>query len=307
MTRRTRCWSTVRPELKSRTLVIRSWNGGFFSNFNGVLNNLHYRFGREGIEAAVVDWRIDAEQKHFAYGAPDDGNIWLRFFEPLPFESFPPDEIEVRTYADFGMTGRNAYGMYKLDRSWRRDYHSLYRRFIRVKPAILDRVDALDRARMSGRYCVGVHYRNPAHAGECPDPIPAAEAFITRCRRLLPKDRPWSVILATDVEPAVAPFQRAFGDALVLQSGVMRAPTLASGQLHHGHQAPSTLLGEQVLIDCLLLARCDVLLHVTSNLATAVGYINPQLRMNYSETPMQAAANHIDLLLQRFRINRHWQ
>jgi hypothetical protein len=75
----------------------------------------------------------------------------------------------------------------------------------------------------------------------------------------------------------------------------MRASTLASGQLHHGNEAPTTKLGEQVLIDCLLLARCDVLLHVTSNLATAVGYINPELRMIYHETPMQAAVNYLRL------------
>jgi hypothetical protein len=276
-------------------MVIRNWNGGFFSNFNGVLNNLHHRLGHGGIEAAVVEWHADAEQKHFPYGEPKDGNLWLRFFEPLPFKSFPQDKIEVPTYADVGMTWLNAYRMYKLDRHWRRDYHSLYRRFIRIKPAILERVDALYRAKMSDRYCVGVHYRNPAHSCECPDPIPSAQASIARCGRLLPKNRQWAVILATDVELAVALFQTTFGDALVLQSGVMRASTLAVDQLHHEPQAPAISLGEQALFDCLLLARCDVLFHVTSNLATAVGYINPKLRMIYNETPEQAIANRYRL------------
>jgi hypothetical protein len=196
-------------------MVICNWNGGFFSNLNGVLNNLHHRLGHDNIEAAVVEWHFDAEQKHFAYGQPEDGNLWLRFFEPLPFSNFPQDRIEVRTYAHFGMTGRNAYGMYRLDRQWRHAYHSHFRRYIRIKPAILERVEAIQRAEMSGRYCLGVHYRNPLHAGECPNPTPSAETFIARCRRLLPKDRPWSVVLATDLEPAVAPFQRAFGDALI--------------------------------------------------------------------------------------------
>ena len=45
---------------------------------------------------------------------------------------------------------------------------------------------------------------------------------------------------------------------------------------------PCTALGEQALIDALLLARCDVLLHTTSNLATAVGDMN-RLRMIYCE------------------------
>jgi hypothetical protein len=45
-----------------------------------------------------------------------------------------------------------------------------------------------------------------------------------------------------------------------------------------------------VLIDALLLARCEAMVHAVSNLATAVGYMNPRLRMVYCEPRFVGAA-----------------
>jgi hypothetical protein len=283
-----------------QTLAIRSWNGGFFSNFNGVLNNLRWRLGRHGVAAAKVDWRADPARPDFPYGRPEDGNLWLHFFEPLPFERFPEGEREARAFARLDITYPHTYATYKLDRRWRYDYHALYRRHIRIRPAILERVEAIHRARMAGRYCVGVHYRHPAHDRECLHPIPPAEAFIERLRRMLPVDRPHAVVLATDTEFAVEAFRAAFGERLVLQPGVHRATGAPESHPQEVGLGASLALGEQVLIDCLLLARCDALLHVSSNIATAAGYINPKLEMVYCETPAQAAWGYAwSLLLAR--------
>ena len=281
---------------QARTLVIRNWNAGFFSNFNGVLNNLHHRLGSDGIQAAQVEWYVHPDLTHFCYGRPADGNLWPHFFEPLAFDVFPPERIEVQAYADLGMTWRYAYDMYRLDSKWRATYHALYRRHIRVVPRILDHVETLHRARMAGRYCVGVHYRHPEHVTECPTGIPHIEEFIECVRRQLPAGTASAVVLTTDVASAVDRFREVFGAALVVQPGVSRAETLDSGQFHHANGDASTALGEQVLIDCLLLARCDALVHITSNIATAAGYINPDLKMIYCEpgwdsAPVQATGH----------------
>jgi hypothetical protein len=290
------------PADKPRTMIISNRNAGFFSNFNCVLNNLHHRLGRHGIEAARVEWHANPEHDEFVYGRPTDGNLWLRFFEPLPFHYFPTETLEVRTYVDFSMTGNHAYEMYKLDRGWRDIYHALFNRYIRVKQPILDRVETIYGAEMAGRYCIGVHYRSPTHAVECPDPIDLPEAFAARVRRLVPAHQPCAVMLATDVEPAVDAFRKVFGGALIVQPGVVRASTLRVGPVPSGGDVPRIALGEQVLIDCLLLGRCETLVHITSNLATAVGYINPKLKMVYCETPTRAAKNHFSLLYRRLPI-----
>jgi hypothetical protein len=274
---------------KRRTLIIRGWNAGFFSNFNGVINNLHHRLGRRGIAAAVVDWRAGEEPSQLPYGRPEDGNLWLHFFEPLSFDGFPGRTLKATGFAAPGMTGRCAYAMYRRDRNWRREYNAVYRQHVRVKPSILDQVEEVYRSRMQGHYCAGVHYRHPLHDSECLHPIAEPEIFVSRLRQLLPNDRPWVVFLATDVEPVVEIFRRAFGARLVLQPGVRRSATAKDVSLHERGGTSDLATAREVLIDCLLLARCDLLLHVTSNVATAVGYINPALRMVYCETEAQAA------------------
>ncbi len=294
----------LRAQFKNKTLVICSRNGGFFSNFNCVLNNLERHLGKGGVSAAEVSWPAQRDLVHFSYGRPEDGNIWLHFFEPLAFPEFPPTRVEVREYATWGatqITAIDAYATYKLNWRWRRIYHRLFTKHIKIKSFLLDRVEAIARDRMAGRFCIGVHYRNPRHTSECPHTIPTAEEFVARVRDLTPKRKPTAVVLASDFEPAVELFRKAFGEALVVQPDVTRAASLATDQMHHGVVAPAICLGEQVLIDCLLLARCDVLLHVTSNVATAAGYINPKLRMVYCETPAEAWRGY------RWAARRWWE
>jgi hypothetical protein len=282
--------------VERKTLVLRSRNGGFFSNFNCVMSNLERYLGKDGFAAAEVVWPVRADLPHFSYGRAEDGNVWLHFFEPLDFPEFPPTRVEMSEYPKTGVcliSSLEAYATYKLNWRWRRIYHRLFTRFIKLRPFLIQRVDGIVRDDMAGRFCVGVHYRNPQHAGECPRPIPEPEAFIARVRRLLPAGRPVAVVLASDVEPAVEAFRAAFGDTLVVQPEVTRALSLAQEQLHHGAAHPSLNLGEQVLMDCLLLARCDVLLHVVSNVATAAGFINPRLKLVYCETRTEALQGYL--------------
>ena len=104
-------------------MVIGAPMNGFFSNFNCVLNNLRWRLGRRGVRAAIVDWQVDPSWVEFAYGRPEDGNIWLHFFEPLAFDSFPEETIRVGAYARRDITGIGAYATHKLSRNWRQKYH----------------------------------------------------------------------------------------------------------------------------------------------------------------------------------------
>jgi hypothetical protein len=275
------------------TLVIHSWNAGFFSNFNGVLNNLRYRLGRGGIVAAIVNWPSLGRPSEVPGDTVEGSNLWLQFFERLSFDEFPERTIKATGFATEKMTGRRAYRMYKLDRRWRSVYHALYRRHIRIRPAILDQVEEIYRARMKGNFCAGVHYRHPAHDAECLHRIASPKVFIERLRRQLPVDQPWVVFLATDMTAALVAFDRAFGSRLVIQPGVHRAGLVAEGTLRLDQERPDIGLAREVLVDCLLLARCDMLLHVTSNVATAAGYVNPALRMVYCETHGQAAWGYV--------------
>lgn len=277
----------------STVLVVRARKAGFFSNLNRVVSHLAHSLGRDGVEAVVADWSVGPGRPYSAYGTPADGNLWDRFFEPLPEPAGAERRITVAGFADRGITGIKAYRAYKQGPAWRQFYHAAFQRHVRVRPHILERVERLHRELIGNRFCVGVHYRAPDHAIECPRPIPPIASFIRRARRLLPADRAATVFLATDVTDAANRFRDAFGERCAMQPDAERLPAGARGHVHHDHPNPSLRLGEEVLIDALLLARCDRLLHVTSNVATAVGYMNPAVDMTYCEGP-------IDRFLARF-------
>jgi hypothetical protein len=266
---------------EKHTLVVTAWNAGFFSHINRVVNHLHHSLGREGCAAVRVAWHAGEDIPLFVYGTAQDGELWQRFFEPLTFPNAPHIKRITSTYADLSMTGLYAYNMYKRDSVWRTAYGRVFTEHVHVREELRHRVDELWQDIGAGRRCIGVHFRHSGHSHECPREIPPIDAVIHQTRRQLKGKGSAAVVLATDVREAVHSFRDAFGERLLVQPDVARAPA-AMTQYDWG-LPPCTALGEQALIDALLLARCDVLLHTTSNLATAVGYMNPRLRMIYCE------------------------
>ncbi len=279
------------------TLVVVAWNAGFFSHVNRVVNHLHHTLGRDGCAAMRVDWRVDENTPLFVYGTEQDGELWQRFFEPLDFPDAPAEEWASHEYAELAMTGLHAYRMYKRGSRWRAGYGRAFAEHVHVREELCRRAEELWRDGAGGPRNVGVHYRHPEHSHECPRDIPVMDAFIARTRAILEREQSASVVLATDVLEAVDGFRDAFGERLLVQPDVARAP---AGATQYAWDAPRGVsMGEQALIDALLLARCDVLVHTTSNLATAVGYMNPRLRMVYCESPLTGIVETVRARLSR--------
>jgi hypothetical protein len=284
--------TTGTPAPPDHTLVIEALDSGFFSNFNCVVNHLHHSLNSDGCRAIRVDWRGNPDFSEFAYGRPEDGNLWERFFEPLTFPNAPLTEIRTNTYADASMTGGQAFWMYMTGNQWRDAYHRVFAKHVRVRDEIASHVEEIANERLNGAFCVGVHFRHPAN-DEGPRPAPGFFEYARLAQRLLPRGRESRVVLATDVQECADHFKEVFGTRLVSQADISRVP-LAGKELHpvHARANPRVSLGVEVLVDALLLSRCAVVIHATSNIATAVGYMSPDTRMLFGE-PIATAALHI--------------
>lgn len=110
--------------------------------------------------------------------------------------------------------------------------------------------------------------------------MPPLEHYMAEIGHIISsKKRGVKIFLATDVEEYVTRFKEDFGDKVVTLTGATRlqaSPGNPDEKIIYSFD-PSLKLAEEVLIDCLLLAKCDVLIHRVSNIATAVGYINPSM------------------------------
>jgi hypothetical protein len=260
-------------------LIVRPHSAGFFSNFNKVMTCFVLNKGGR----VFVDWTLESPVAHFPYGTSGDGNVWNAFFERLP--SIGSNARTVHEYPhDQGLvTGINAYILYKRTK-WRSVYHEAFRQNVRVRPHLIKRTDDV-LGGLDSHFKIGVHYRHAGHNVETPFPVAPVDEVVRRIYRVAGKRSDWVVVLATDVAATADRFKREFGDRLRLQDQVGRST--GDEQFHETTNHHSVFNGEAILVDALLLSRCDVLLHVTSNVATAVSYLNPAVKLVYLETPWQ--------------------
>jgi hypothetical protein len=141
---------------------------------------------------------------------------------------------------------------------------------------------------------VGVHLRNypPNSRGRGGTP-PLSDYFTVIDN--LDFDR---LFVATDNYNLLNTFKDRYGNDVVYQKNVFRDkvdPTVKGSEIHktHGYRRKKGSkgrkiqgMGEDVLTDALLLARCTGMVHIESNLATAVGFINPDIEMVYLGDPL---------------------
>jgi hypothetical protein len=87
----------------------------------------------------------------------------------------------------------------------------------------------------------------------------------------------YSVYLATDDTNAVILFKNAFGPKLIVREEVQR--TTADGpEVHFGEWGSLSIVdAEDVLIDAVLLSKCNVMVHASSSVSTVASILNPAL------------------------------
>jgi hypothetical protein len=162
---------------------------------------------------------------------------------------------------------------------------------------------------------IAAHVKHPSHVIEQPGGALAAtttyldriEAEIARQAGLQSSD--WGVFLATDQDSVVLEFEKRFGEHLHVFRDVRRSSLAddaafrklsASERAQPGYQVQhlvaqspqdwSVRMAWEVIRDALAMARCNAMLHVVSNVATAVSYLNPDLQMIFCEPDSLASA-----------------
>ena len=209
------------------------------------------------------------------------------------------------------MTYANAYELYKTEtfKRWRVQYNRAFKNHIRPTESLRKDIDSFAKRYLEGHFTIAVHCRHPSHTVEQPDNLIASiDDYIVEVRRQLARrgidehsDR-WALFLATDQERAVLRFKREFGDRVCLFPDVRRT-TEAEDSLFDRREEPSrqengfqlqhivaktqsfwsVTMAHEIVRDAWCMAMCDVLIHVVSNVSTAVAYMNPEIEMIFCE------------------------
>jgi hypothetical protein len=155
---------------------------------------------------------------------------------------------------------------------------------------------------------VAAHVKHPSHSVEQPNgTIAERHEYVQEVRDALAHrgvaegSDDWRVFLATDQDRVVALFDEEFGDRVIRFDDVERIDVQTDAafdgldpeqQVQNGHQIQhilaadrarwSTRLAWEVWRDAEAMAASDVLIHAVSNVATAVSYLGPGVRMVFA-------------------------
>jgi hypothetical protein len=270
-------------------------NAGFCALITYALNGV--RLALENNWLPVVNF--DRENCPFFYDAEHGDNVWEYYFEPV----FHMTYAELRRLIASGQLSDDLVHTYpwrdllkwhhsdperiatfwaadvpENPAEWMKTKRQLGRRYvaeyIRVKTAINAKVDAFVGRFIKGTYTFGAHVRGTDFAYAEPTPPDAyfrAIEELVRQRALTD----FRVFLATDQKQFVDLFRQAYGPKLLtydsLRSSGEVAPFRLSGVSPYKK-------GEDVLMDVLLLSRCDHVLKCAAAGGEYALWFNPDLQ-----------------------------
>lgn len=245
---------------------------GFFSNFFGVLN--HIQWCQKNNTIPVVYWNNSLYQVPQGYN--DSLNPWEYYFELVSSLSYHVEDMIDDRYIIDGFDVCN--GMQELKktktvsigyREWVKN--TLIDPYITVKPQILKKINMFYQTHMQGKKTVGIHLRGTDKCAEEPavDPLHIIEQANQYA------EQGYQFFVATD-ENRLLELAKTH-----LKGNVIFYNSYRSDNNQPIHAAPGTYskakIGEEVLIEMLLLSRCNTLIHTVSNVSYAVLLFNPYI------------------------------
>jgi hypothetical protein len=232
-----------------------------------------------------VDWMLAGTEIGFRYGEVG-GDVWSRLFRTLGSRSSETaHRADSRIDFAFWGTGKDHLTGKRLQ-DQRNAYHSaVLNRLKIINWRVLDEVRRIQEQFLEGRFCVGIHRRvgNAMVANlQGKGYVPSLELFVKTVESMLSvlsKEgiSDYAVFLATDDAEAVDAFRCAFGPRLTVRDDVQRT-TSDTAEVHfRDWDLLSIADAEDVLIDALLLSKCNVLVHAASSVSTVAAIMNPSL------------------------------
>lgn len=282
------------PKDKPKVRVVStSWIGaGFFAELKNVIFNLIYRSDHKVPKILVVDWT----QEFFPYKDDCACNGWDLYFEPIHSERVfedrlsqcPPEPNHDQPYCI------NRWLRYKEYLPYRQFVHDRFKRYITIKLDVLNEVNGFYDRWMKERFCIGMHVRfATAHASENPySPLLKLQDFIREAKEQweLHRDKNPIIFLATDSYYVIEEFKVHFDESQLVFINAYRAKYKEDPHLIYERQKyflehpdefhkckPGYFGGLTTLMDCLLLSKCQVMIHSLSNVSDFAAWFNPHL------------------------------
>ncbi|KAL9962949.1 hypothetical protein ACROYT_G032107 [Oculina patagonica] len=164
--------------------------------------------------------------------------------------------------------------------------NKLIQQYVKPNSRIKEKVRMFYQRYLAGFNVLGVQVRGTDHWIETSEKrLPSLMSWVKRARSILETlPRPRKIFIASDNNEVIQNFVSLFGKETVVFTEAVRAKAyhdqIAPHDFEFEHNSADPYereIGTQVLMDILLLAKCDHFLHTESSVASLASYFNPHM------------------------------
>lgn len=246
-------------------IKIRERNVGMFSMFNDVLYAL-WEFEHGYLSALTVDFGRRGLYFDSAHGP----NWWTYYCEPIVLGAVQEGVVE----REYGFNKHYAPWSALKENVPRHEAHALASKYIRPKKRILEKVNQFCKQYFSQHNVIGVHYRGTDKAGEAPRVSyeTASQTIQNVLQQRGTPQKPCRIFIATDEQAFIDYARSLWGDSVCYRNTIRS--TNEQKAIHYNDGRSPYQLGEEAIIDMLLLSKSDIIIRTSSNLSLWSTYFN---------------------------------
>ncbi len=237
---------------------------GFFSSFHTVLGALEFMETNEDCAGLTVDFA----DKGLYYDKKYGNNWWNYYFEPIDLGK-RTEVVKKFTHSQkIIFSGNSEFGMA------REHGHELIQKYITLKPHIASKINDFCESNFKDVFVIGIHYRGTDKCLEA-DIVPYREVA-ERVRIVLneQKIKQYKLFVATDDSYFLSYILAHFPGHIVSINAIRSDEGSA---VHFTEKSLNYKKGEDAIMDCILLSKCDLLLKMSSNLSSCSIKFNPTI------------------------------
>jgi hypothetical protein len=243
---------------------------GLFSMFFTAIHHLVYCLKNE---KTPVLWWVDEYNPYFQKeGFNGAYNVWEYYFEPVSNAKYCEGDHVWHLWSAPDGTGIPIESK-STDVNFRKSIKwVILDRYIKVKPSILEKVEQFYNKHMAGKINVGIHIRGTDKAREVNQV--SLNRFIKTAQMI--NEQNIQFFVATDENIILEKFKKEFSGKVIAYDSFRSI----NGQAVHVDSLgySKAKVGEEALIEVLLLAQCHAMIHTLSNFSFAALLFNPELR-----------------------------
>lgn len=272
----------LHAEEKPELLVISRTTFGLFSSFFSVIDKIAW-CEKNNVTPTVYWGKSSLYYEEGGYNGSE--NVWEYYFEPISSVKYVPENQdenilvckEYDSPCEFRLIPQTFTDGYKdhIDVSFRKNVHDIIQRYIKIKPVIMNKIDAFYDKHMAGKKTIGIHIRGTDKHLELKKETPL-ESLCREANALGSlSSSPCQFLVATDEESLLQEARKLLQGPVIAYDAYR---SLNGAPIHDSkHDYSKAKAGEEVVIEVALLSRCDALVHTRSRVSSAVLFFNPEM------------------------------